>query len=728
MSMRNFAIKVVVGLAVMVISGSVAFAADWYDYYQDAKAAMKKEDWNAARMSLEKAIAEEPEPSRRKLHGSRTFEYYPYLFLGITCLKVGDLEAAYQYCEYARDKGVEPTKDVEQCLSIASQFLAKQGQTRQAQSLPTPTPIPPAATKAGELAIKVTSEIPAQTDRDALEIEGVVTGANGIKEIKISRENLGVIQTQTFSFPNNNQEEMFRVSRVLDAGQNDFTIEAVDAAGHVVSAVFSVVRGAGGNPQPQPITLTKPVPTPKPLIRPTPKPELPTPEPETPDVPPDTDPSDTGPSITVTSDIPEETEQATLTIEGNAADIRGITEVSVNLKGRRGLNLGGAPALEKPKTPRKQVTFKKNVPLEVGTNEILIVARNTAGQEQQETVSIVRTAPPPVEKPAVAAAVPGGGNGRQGEMYAVIIGIAKYQDPRLDLQYTGKDAQGLYDVLTNPKYGGVPKDHVKLLLDENATNQNIKSAIGTWLSREAGENDTVVIYYSGHGAPEGKETYWVTYSADVNDLYSTALSNNDVTDMLSRVESKRVITFLDSCYSAGTVNRTRAVPSEIPLDKFADGEGRVVISASNGKEQSLELDAYGHGVFTYYLLEGLKGNADQNQDGVVDLDEIWDYVKSQVSETARKAGNRQTPVMQGSHSAGIPLTFNLDVLQTKQQQQNLAQKTQRLKDLVKQKQISVKLYNCAYKMLKAGASEPILDGLLSGEMEPDVFNETFQCE
>ena len=175
------------------------------------------------------------------------------------------------------------------------------------------------------------------------------------------------------------------------------------------------------------------------------------------------------------------------------------------------------------------------------------------------------------------------------------------------------------------------------------------------VGKKAGEEDTVLIYYSGHGAPEGDETYWVTYDADIDDLYTTALNNNKISDMLNGVQAKRVITLLDSCYSAATVNRkdkTRSPPIEIPLEKFA-GEGRVTISASNGKQLSLELKEYENGVFTYYLLEGLKGEADVDKDGFVDVGEIWDYVKYQVTDAARLAGNPQTPVIQGAVPPGF---------------------------------------------------------------------------
>ena len=71
---------------------------------------------------------------------------------------------------------------------------------------------------------------------------------------------------------------------------------------------------------------------------------------------------------------------------------------------------------------------------------------------------------------------------RPGNMYAVIIGIGEYADERLNLRYTDDDARDLYELLTDPNYGGVPKDHIRLLVDEDAEYYKIKSAIGNWLS------------------------------------------------------------------------------------------------------------------------------------------------------------------------------------------------------------------------------------------------------
>jgi hypothetical protein len=179
---------------------------------------------------------------------------------------------------------------------------------------------------------------------------------------------------------------------------------------------------------------------------------------------------------------------------------------------------------------------------------------------------------------------------------------------------------------------------------------------------------------------------------------------------------------LDSCYTAATENqknRTDDPRTEISWEKLS-GEGRVIISASDGKQCSLKLEEYQHRVFSYYLLEGLKGKADENRDGVVMLDEIWDYVNVQVTETSQQAGNPQNPVLMGKITAEIPLTFL--------RKQSIAEKQQKLTELFQKGLIQPEHFNCAFPMLESGKSNPLLDGLLSEKISPEVFNRAFTCE
>lgn len=263
---------------------------------------------------------------------------------------------------------------------------------------------------------------------------------------------------------------------------------------------------------------------------------------------------------------------------------------------------------------------------------------------------------------------------KQGDSYAVVIGIGKYKDPGIPtLKYAANDALSIYNILIDPKYGNFPKENVLLLLDEQATLTEIKSAMGTYLARKAGKDDTVAIYFAGHGSPEidptGKaddrlEKFIVPYDARKDDLFGYGLSMDEIRNIYERIESKRVIFFIDSCYSGEAGGRTFSRPDvrarNITIsDKFLEdlsGEGRIIITASKPDELSLETNEFNHGIFTYYLAEGLKGKADLNRDGVVTVDELYTYVYDQVTKKARSLGANQHPLKKGMMIGEIPLT------------------------------------------------------------------------
>ena len=259
--------------------------------------------------------------------------------------------------------------------------------------------------------------------------------------------------------------------------------------------------------------------------------------------------------------------------------------------------------------------------------------------------------------------------------YGVVIGIGKYKDEGIPvLKYAKEDAIEIYNILTDPKYGNFPKKNVKLLLDAQATLTEIKSAMGTFLARNAGEDDMVCIYFAGHGSPEidptGKaddnlEKFIVPYDAKKDDLFGYGLSMDTVRKILDeRIESKRAIFFIDSCYSGEAGGRTFSRPDVVARnvtisEKFLEqlsGEGRIIITASKPDELSHETDELKHGIFTYYLAEGLKGKADFNKDGVVTVDELYSYVYEQVTKKARQLGGRQHPLKKGTIVGEIPLT------------------------------------------------------------------------
>lgn len=262
--------------------------------------------------------------------------------------------------------------------------------------------------------------------------------------------------------------------------------------------------------------------------------------------------------------------------------------------------------------------------------------------------------------PAALQAAPGDDIGQR---YAVVIGINEYKDSAINLRFCVPDARLIYDILTDPARGRVPKENAALLLDADATRQNIELAFDNLVSKVKPE-DMVYIYYSGHGCPgDNNLFFWVTHDADVNRLRVTSLSNDRIAEFLHDVKSNRMIQFLDCCYSLGTV-AGRSGPMPLPSgDPYSSlvSQGRITFTATSGKEKAIELADLGHGAFTYYLGQALKGLGDANLDGWIDLDEAWNFLNAKVTAQAQKQGNPQHPYRFGASTFGLRLTQDPDI-------------------------------------------------------------------
>jgi len=230
------------------------------------------------------------------------------------------------------------------------------------------------------------------------------------------------------------------------------------------------------------------------------------------------------------------------------------------------------------------------------------------------------------------------------ERWAVVVGISDYKNnPAVtDLKYADRDAQSFYDFLVSPQGGCFKPENIQLLLNEKATVSNLRYALGTFLGRTA-DKDLVVIYMAGHGAPDSKKwenLYFLTYDANPDSLPNTAYPMDDLTRDLQRyIKAKKVIVVTDACHSAAVSGGMMAMRGQDGykvneyLKKLAESrEGCTFITASRAGEGSQEAVKWGggHGVFTYFLLEGLKGKADYNGDGFITMKEAYDYLYSKV--------------------------------------------------------------------------------------------------
>jgi len=236
---------------------------------------------------------------------------------------------------------------------------------------------------------------------------------------------------------------------------------------------------------------------------------------------------------------------------------------------------------------------------------------------------------------------------RAGRLFAVVIGISHYSkaDGQInDLRYADRDAQSMLDFLKTPAGGGLSDEDSLVLLNEEATTQSVRHALFTFLTKPQ-EQDTVVIYIAGHGAPDPldpRNLYLITADTKPDDMGGTGFPMWQIQDVFDRVlKAKRVLTFADTCHSygfsgarAGTgQKRTNNLINQY-LQRYASKGQRAVITASDISESSFEDAKWGdgHGVFTYYLLQGLKGAADRNHDGVVTAGELFAYLQQSVRE------------------------------------------------------------------------------------------------
>jgi uncharacterized caspase-like protein len=233
--------------------------------------------------------------------------------------------------------------------------------------------------------------------------------------------------------------------------------------------------------------------------------------------------------------------------------------------------------------------------------------------------------------------------------WALVIGIANFQDHRLNLQYTRKDADAVSALLKDPVYGKFAADHVKLIEDEQATTVNVRAGLN-WLARQASEDDLALIYIASHGTARDQDeagaSYVVTFDTDVQSrdgLYSTAIPLVEISNVVrTRVKALKAVVILDTCHSQGAVSQTVTVPATMPpqmLDHIREGTGRVIMGASQAEESSFESPKYGHGLFTYYLLQGLRAQKD------APMEKIYDYVKERVTQDAASNGWKQHPFL-----------------------------------------------------------------------------------
>jgi hypothetical protein len=237
------------------------------------------------------------------------------------------------------------------------------------------------------------------------------------------------------------------------------------------------------------------------------------------------------------------------------------------------------------------------------------------------------------------------------DKWALVVGISDFENAKLNLRYSAKDAADFAGYLT--KSAGFAPDHVKILLNKDATQRRILSELGNkWLPHVANPDDLVVIFLSTHGSGSeldiGGQNYLVAYDTDIDDLYTTAIPMQRLAhDIRSRVHCDRVIIFLDACHSGATENGGKGlIRTGVDPNELSTGSGQLVIASSKEDQISWESKKSENGVFTAVLLDTLKKQGDSTTIG-----KLFDSLKDNVQDIVlRERGALQTPVMKSQWS------------------------------------------------------------------------------
>jgi hypothetical protein len=233
---------------------------------------------------------------------------------------------------------------------------------------------------------------------------------------------------------------------------------------------------------------------------------------------------------------------------------------------------------------------------------------------------------------------------------AIIIGIADYKNlPRAD--YANDDARAFYDYAVRGL--GVRAENIKLLVDAEADEIEILRTFKTWLPARVKATTDVYVYYSGHGLPtdDGTGLYLLPQRADRDFLSDTALQQERINQALQATKPKSVTIFLDSCYSGMARTGQTLLASARPITLKASAQtfpaDFTVISASSSEQISSSSNELKHGIFSYYLMRGMEGDADSNKDGKITAGEMHSYLLENVARQASLANRVQQPQLAG---------------------------------------------------------------------------------
>jgi uncharacterized caspase-like protein len=238
------------------------------------------------------------------------------------------------------------------------------------------------------------------------------------------------------------------------------------------------------------------------------------------------------------------------------------------------------------------------------------------------------------------------------QKWALVIGVAGYPHfpKEQQLRFADRDARAFADFIKTPQGGSFNIENIHLIVNDQAKRADFFREFD-WFFREVGPEDTLYVFYAGHGFEFRNTLYFLPYDSEPQHPDDGGIPMSEFFRRVTRdVAAKQVVVFVDACHAAGASEGSRdplAIDVQRQWNQLNDKEGQVSMAlfSSLAYQKSWEDRdlGEGHGLFTWYLLEGLKGAA-KGPDGYVTADALFDYVRTKVENRSReKFPDLQTP-------------------------------------------------------------------------------------
>ncbi len=354
----------------------------------------------------------------------------------------------------------------------------------------------------------------------------------------------------------------------------------------------------------------------------------------------------TPPEIQILSPLPSTGQFArvdtyTSYVRGKASDEQGVMNILVN--GRK-------------VSVKEDGTFASKVKLAIGRNDILVQAEDVNANVSEKTITIIRDEFIS-EQTMADVDLPPKTRMNNPDALGVVIGVESYQYVP-DATYAYNDAEVFREYLAETM--GMKRQRIKLATNTKATQAEFSKLLGPngWLARNVVEGKSdIVVYFSGHGiaSPDAKSSGLLPFDVDPN--YSIGLPINQLYQDLASMGARSVTVFLDACFTGQTRNEEMLIANSRPIvirpDATTIPQNVAVISAASESQISGAIEEKEHGIFTYYVLKGMGGDADANKDGVIKLSELDGYVSANVKDRSAADGREQVPEFVGDGGAVI---------------------------------------------------------------------------